>query len=318
MGPDRDSLSGVYWPNATALRHVGFCPACQKIWKVRDGLLVHHGYERPGTGEIHGDCFGVKRPPHELSPETAQAYLERAIMPRVRDAQRNVDALREEPERMRFERWDPEAARAARAAREAGGGYVQAWLTRDEVSPREWETKLSNLRHFAQRELDDWLREQKRLQLLIDTWEPRELGSVEEEIRKEEQTRAERKAIVEAKRAAIQAKKDAYDQAVQERKVRRDALLRAFDAEFATLLRQPPGPERDEAALLLLQESRKKEHKLDYPNHWFEVGGYNEADAAHLMLVELGLTGPSRGPGYRAPVLGAREVSARLKALRAR
>lgn len=66
----------------TSTRHTGFCAACGRAIKVRDHqgamTLVHHGYQRPGDGQIHGDCYGVHRPPHELSPDVAQECLDDA------------------------------------------------------------------------------------------------------------------------------------------------------------------------------------------------------------------------------------------------
>lgn len=300
-----------YESNSTVLRHLGFCPVCQRDIKIRGNRLVHHGYERPGEGYIVGDCFAVDMPPHELSSETAVAYQRSVVTPAVQKAEREVETLKLDPEWMLFERWEPKAQGAS-----GRSGYVTVQLTRSEVSAYDWNQKLTGLRYKAQRYLDDMLTEQRRVQTLIDTWQPQPLREVEEEERREEQSRAERKAIVDAKRAAEAAKKAAYSAAAEARDAKRHALLQAFDAEFDALLRRPQGVDREEAALLLLQESRKKDHKLDYPNDWFKVGGYNEADAAHRTLIELGLTGPSRGAGYRAPVLTAREVSARLKTLR--
>ncbi len=62
--------------------NVGSCPICDRLQKLekkrtRSGhpVMVHHGYKRPGTGYIYGDCFGVGYPPYELSAEGCEAYL---------------------------------------------------------------------------------------------------------------------------------------------------------------------------------------------------------------------------------------------------
>jgi len=40
------------------------CQVCElSQCLTKDGVLVHHGYERPGDGWIHGDCFGVAHKP---------------------------------------------------------------------------------------------------------------------------------------------------------------------------------------------------------------------------------------------------------------
>lgn len=57
-----------------ATRFVGFCPVCEGNFKLHDGKLVHHGYQRPGDGYIHGDCFSVKMEPHETSPKAAEGF----------------------------------------------------------------------------------------------------------------------------------------------------------------------------------------------------------------------------------------------------
>lgn len=59
-------------------RYVGTCPVCNARFKVRRGVLVHHGYRRPGYGHIVGDCFAVHMEPHETSPRTAEKYREHA------------------------------------------------------------------------------------------------------------------------------------------------------------------------------------------------------------------------------------------------
>jgi len=46
----------------------GTCPICGGIHKLKnDGTLYHHGFQRPGNGYIHGDCFAVGYQPYEVS-----------------------------------------------------------------------------------------------------------------------------------------------------------------------------------------------------------------------------------------------------------
>lgn len=52
------------------------CWFCWRNIKMTpNGLLVHHGYQRPGTGEIQGDCLGVHRKPYELAVDPGQEAL---------------------------------------------------------------------------------------------------------------------------------------------------------------------------------------------------------------------------------------------------
>lgn len=74
---------------ATTTRFVGTCPVCGRRQKVRGGNLVHHGYQRPGHGQIEGDCFAVNRLPHETSPETAKAFLNQVVEPQLVQLEKN-------------------------------------------------------------------------------------------------------------------------------------------------------------------------------------------------------------------------------------
>jgi hypothetical protein len=64
--------------------NTGTCPCCWGNFKLtphtkhgKDKSLpgmILHGYKRPGTGYIHGNCFGQDWPPFELSPEGTIAW----------------------------------------------------------------------------------------------------------------------------------------------------------------------------------------------------------------------------------------------------
>jgi len=247
----------------TSLRFIGFCPVCQRRIKVRDGRLVHHGYERPGEGYIVGDCFAVDMPPHELSPVAAEDYLRAVVRPAVRKAEHEVEYLRLDPEWMLFEKYDPDAADAARARGERiRGNNVTKKLTRDEVAEYEWDGKLRGLRDQAQRHLDAMLAVQRRMQKLIDTGQREPLETVEEEVAKQEQSRAERAAILAAKREEKAAHRRALDAKTAERESQRAAIIAAFRQEFAALAEQEPGPERNSALDRLLAEFRKKKYSF--------------------------------------------------------
>lgn len=57
------------------LTHTGHCAICGKLHKLTKGKkLVNHGYERPGDGWLHGECFGVGYAPYELSHEANDAF----------------------------------------------------------------------------------------------------------------------------------------------------------------------------------------------------------------------------------------------------
>lgn len=167
----------------TSTRYIGFCPVCQRQIKVRGGLLVHHGYERPGTGEILGDCFGVSRPPHELSPQTATDYLRLGVVPQIRAGEQRIRRLGPpgEPERIEFRVYNREKR-----------DYEDVLRGKSEVNRYDWEHRLKSLRIQAAHDLEYWQGEAQRLEQLIATWQPKPLTTVEEEVAKAAETRAER------------------------------------------------------------------------------------------------------------------------------
>lgn len=54
---------------------IGTCAICAHEQVVRNGLMVLHGYQRPGIGYIQGECFGVGYDPYEVSTKAIEAYI---------------------------------------------------------------------------------------------------------------------------------------------------------------------------------------------------------------------------------------------------
>lgn len=50
-------------------KDVKTCPCCFRSIAVRGGKMVHHGYERPGNGQLIGNCWGIAYAPLETSTE---------------------------------------------------------------------------------------------------------------------------------------------------------------------------------------------------------------------------------------------------------
>lgn len=175
---------------ATSTRYIGFCPVCESDIKVRDGLLVHHGYKRPGHGYIVGDCFGVHRPPHELSDATARAW---------RDGVAGMLAAKEgylarllgpnPPTTLYVEKWSREHH-----------AYVPLPVNEADVSRHEWLTIRGRAISSAERDIQSYQVELARIQGLIDTWRPLPLRTVEEEVAKQTEARADRAARLTAAR----------------------------------------------------------------------------------------------------------------------
>lgn len=54
----------------------GTCWDCWRNIKMDpSGRMVHHGFQRPGDGQIHGDCMGVGTVPYEVSREAGEVAL---------------------------------------------------------------------------------------------------------------------------------------------------------------------------------------------------------------------------------------------------
>jgi hypothetical protein len=108
---------------------------------VRGGLLVHHGYKRPGYGHIVGDCFGVDRPPHETSDDCARAYLQLVVTPHVEAAERRSAYLGNDPyqpSKLSFPQKDP--ATTARGPDHYVGSSGHSWW---KISPHTRERLLT-------------------------------------------------------------------------------------------------------------------------------------------------------------------------------
>lgn len=52
----------------------GICPCCFGTYAVRHGTIVKHGFQRPGTGNTLGSCFGEKEIPFNRSPTGTIIY----------------------------------------------------------------------------------------------------------------------------------------------------------------------------------------------------------------------------------------------------
>jgi hypothetical protein len=57
------------------LRHRGHCQFCGNSQVVQDGVMVLHGYTRPGDGYIFNECPCVGKAPLEIDQMLANAYL---------------------------------------------------------------------------------------------------------------------------------------------------------------------------------------------------------------------------------------------------
>ncbi len=60
---------------ASRAGRVGTCQICEGEHVVRSGLVVLHGYNRPGFGYVVGSCYGVSEKPFEVSCDALVRWI---------------------------------------------------------------------------------------------------------------------------------------------------------------------------------------------------------------------------------------------------
>lgn len=83
----------IHVPAAARTReNTGTCPACWGNYKLNDGRLVLHGYQRPGWGHVVGSCDAEKYPPAETSDSGFKMWLEKleTFLAREQGTMRNI------------------------------------------------------------------------------------------------------------------------------------------------------------------------------------------------------------------------------------
>lgn len=178
---------------------LGTCGVCEREIAVQDGKLVHHGYRRPGDGQIHGDCFAVGYEPYERSTEASVAYQKmvaasipgmQARLSRLLDGK--VASFKE------FDHWKRQVVYYA-----VGVTELYAWVQQVQAKIHEVEGRI----RMAEFEV-------ARMDKLVAAFELRPLGSESragEKVRKEKEARA-------AERAAKKAVRDEKTRKLAEKK----------------------------------------------------------------------------------------------------
>lgn len=279
-------------------RLIGTCPVCERQQKVTPaGAMVHHGYIRPGTGSIHGDCFGVGYPAYQLSTKGCEAY--RTFLASWRAGQEaHLRRLYDRPETVTFQISPYSPPKTYR--RDA-----------DTLEERNrYDSTLGNLIRQTEYTIQDLDRSDRRMVALIEQWAPAPLIEIDEEgftpAKREE--RATRKTERDTKRAEKERARIELKKKRNERLARKATALLFFFDEFERLKEQPPNAARLAYARDLLFEANKKKHGINYPRDmWMgpDDGAGNripgpwgrDADRhAELTLVELSLARLEKHP----------------------
>ncbi len=159
---------------STVTRLVGTCQICEATRKLTSAMIagsdpgaahriVHHGYERPGDGAIHGDCEGVGEAPFEVSCEATRRYLARVKLALLGARARLAALQAGDVTELR----DPPNWRG-----EAGARYTPASPT--------WALELRAAAAAAEQRVDALGREVARLEAMIARWVLVPLRTLEE------------------------------------------------------------------------------------------------------------------------------------------
>lgn len=218
-------------------RHVGNCQICAKDHKVRDGLMVHHGYEVKDH-QFQKDCAGIFQPPYETSCDLIKTYKAAK--------EKDLALLRKRLKDLEADRID------ALPHLEYVRGERQVVEYRREGTPAaKWQDVLYSNR----RRTDGKIRLTEEIIDLcgnrIRDWKRRPLRTVEEEQQKVDAGKQARVAVVHAKRAEKVAKKaeTKAKQAALEKS--RQELTEDFARQFRELAAQPMTPAVQAAAKAL-------------------------------------------------------------------
>lgn len=266
-----------------ATRFIGTCGVCEREIKLSSSerdpgaqsssfRLVHHGYQRPGDGQIHGDCFGVGREPYEVSPAATSDFLE-LVLSKMERAQIFLGRLQSgEITEIYKTTWSKAAPKLLTPA--------DGWEFKDEINSRisQTKTEIRSLEATAQ-----------RLEALVQHWRRVPVRPVEERV-SEQRERSEARAAERSRAAeARQAKRSAIDSKKNEREQERQQLLREYRVAFNELAFQGDAKAKREARVLWEKFWRATRKKAYLRTPEYELG-INEA------LEALDLATPRESP----------------------
>lgn len=237
----------------TSTRYIGTCAACGREIKVRDGKLVHHGYERPGYGYIEGDCFGVHYGAHETSPKCAEDY--RSHLATVLGAK--LGELQAAPEKTELyvARSFPEKALVKIAKGDPGFEAELRYYI------RRLEQTIEHIRF-----------DYKRAEELLKDWTAQPLKTVEEEVA---QKQADKEAREQARRDKGEAKIAAE---VEKYRKRLASASRTKEASVFIQIFEGAPMKLNDAGGALISLSRKEVYeRIGHVEVWQKLGLLDEA-----------------------------------------
>jgi hypothetical protein len=147
----------------------GICPCCFGDYvadKSTGAKMVHHGYERPGDGMIHGDCYGVGYAPYEVSCEGTKFYRG-IVQSSLKLREQQLTAL------MKLTEIQYQTGRGSYETRPGvrHGQWVPEYATAQKGS-REFKQEFTSQRDTLERHIANLTRHIADLTVKIDTWAP--------------------------------------------------------------------------------------------------------------------------------------------------
>jgi hypothetical protein len=238
----------------TVTRYIGNCQICEGDFKLTpQKTMVHHGYERPGWGHIHGDCMGVHAEPYETSCERLKSFrdgLRERLASNV-ERLRQLDAGEITDLSVTSLRGYGHNARVITHCYSIGVTPVHVWLDVLRYEKSSVEMELRNLKAGIE-----------RCEKRIAAWTPKPIRTVEEAAAEEKGAKDARKSEREAARAEKRRKAAELERKRQEREAERQKVIASFAEKFRALASKPgPVESRRREAYELLAEMKRPKHR---------------------------------------------------------
>ncbi len=160
--PEIERRDREYYGVRYDITHSGLCPVCFNHQKLNDDDgMVLHGYRRPGDGEIHGECFGVKYPPIETSCEGSKQYLSVALRPHLEALQKAL---------VRFQGSEMESL-SERVTEGYGRNKTVKFIDHKRGTEKYEELRLLEIKSL-ERSIKDTEETIAMFERVVDLWEP--------------------------------------------------------------------------------------------------------------------------------------------------
>lgn len=266
----------------TVTRYVGNCQICERDQKLTvDMRMVHHGYTRPGHGNIEGDCPCVGEVPYETSCDRIKSYV-KSCRNQLANAQSYLTKI-VTGKVTEFETTEGNWGR--KLTFKSYSKYVS--------SPHWFDAELGAVRQRVESQIYFLEQDIAHRDARIAAWKKVPVRTVEEEAAKEQAEKDARKTERQAAKAVRDVKKAATRARVEALEARRKAARDVFKARLMALAAMPPSGDRDAMADKLYDDMMsKKARKEAY------IWGPSDLHCPELF-VQVGLATISRGENNR-------------------